>query len=76
MDNVCPYARTCPIFNGILKGKVFTTASYKKQYCEAGIEAWNTCRRYQCKQKFGRVPDDLLPNSTKTLDQIQKKYGW
>jgi hypothetical protein len=76
MNDVCPSAEKCPIFTGILKDKSFTTKAYKEQYCEAGIEGRNNCRRFQCKQKFGKVPENLLPNSNKSLDDIQKENNW
>ncbi|HNZ27239.1 MAG TPA: hypothetical protein PK385_02350 [Spirochaetota bacterium] len=72
-DNICPSAEKCPIFSGILKGKDYTTKSYKAKYCEAGVEGRNSCKRFQCKQKFGKVPDTLLPNTYKTLDEIQRE---
>lgn len=70
MSDICPNSITCPIFSGVLKGKEFTTKAYKKQYCEAGVEGRNNCMRYQVKQKVGVVPPDLLPNSTKSIDEI------
>ena len=45
----------------------FQPPEIKPQYCEAGIEGGNNCRRFQCKQKFGKVPENLLPNSNKSL---------
>ena len=73
MNNVCPSAEKCPIFSGILKDKVYTTKAYKMQYCEAGEAGRNNCKRWQCKSRFGKAPDDLLPNSTTTLEEIGKK---
>ncbi|HQJ40791.1 MAG TPA: hypothetical protein PK520_00930 [Exilispira sp.] len=76
MNDICPNAEKCPIFTGILKDKSFTTKAYKEQYCEAGIEAIKKCKRYQCKQRFGKVPENLLPNSGMSLDEIQKENNW
>ena len=66
----CPSAESCPIFSGVLKGKEFTTAAYKMKYCESADNGHHNCRRWQVKQKIGKVPGDLLPNSLKTLDEI------
>lgn len=76
MNDICPSADGCPIFQGILKNKEFTTQLYKKEYCEAGEPGREKCRRWQCKQKYGMVPDKLLPNSFKTLDQIGHENRW
>ena len=76
MIEICPVYEKCPIFSGVLKGKNFTTSSYKKQYCEAGLDARNNCKRWLCRNKFGKAPDYLLPNSDKTLDEIGKENNW
>ncbi|MCX8124099.1 MAG: hypothetical protein N3F66_08045 [Spirochaetes bacterium] len=74
MKDKCPYAENCPIFTGILSDMQFTTLAFKAKYCLAGIEGRNMCKRFQCKQKYGKVPDLLLPNSVLTLDEIAKEY--
>ena len=73
MNDICPSAEKCPIFNGILKDKVITTKVYKSQYCENGEEGRESCRRWQFKQKYWKVPDNLLPNSIKTIEEIYKE---
>lgn len=66
---LCPKTPKCPIFNGILKGTEYTE-TYKKLYCENGEEGRNKCRRFQVAEKVGMCPPDILPNSTKTVDEI------
>ncbi len=73
--NTCPNAENCPIFTGLLSDKVMTSKSYKRQYCEAGEEKWSTCKRYLVKQKYGKCPPDLLPNSMKSVEDIGMKYN-
>jgi hypothetical protein len=76
-SNQCPKTPACPIFNGILKGTEFTEV-YRKQYCLAGEEGRNRCRRFQVATKAGKCPPNVLPNSTKTVDDIiaeMKKNG-
>lgn len=68
--NVCKNYKACPIFTGSLQGKEITSKGYKKQYCEAGEEGWLKCKRYQVKQKTGKCPPDLLPNSFKSVEDI------
>jgi hypothetical protein len=67
----CPKTPKCPIFNGILKGTEFTE-TYKKLYCEAGEEGRNKCRRFQVAEAVGVCPPNVLPNSSKSIDEIIK----
>ncbi|NLT49331.1 MAG: hypothetical protein GXX85_00240 [Ignavibacteria bacterium] len=76
MADVCPSADKCPIFSGVLKGKEITSKNYRLQYCENGIVGRNNCKRWQCKNKFGKVPEQLLPNSKKTLEEIAAENNW
>ncbi len=76
MVNVCPIAEKCPIFSGILKDKIITTKVYKSKYCENGEEGRKDCRRWQFIKEFGKVPDNLLPHSTKTIEEIFIKNNW
>jgi len=74
---LCPKTPACPIFNGILKGTEFTEV-YKKQYCEAGEAGRKRCRRFQVASITGKCPPNVLPNATKTAEQIvdeMKKSG-
>jgi hypothetical protein len=76
MSDVCPYWEKCPIFSGILKDRVFTTKSYLSLYCEAGEEGRGNCKRFQCRERFGRVPENLLPNSNKSIEEIGLENHW
>jgi hypothetical protein len=66
---LCPKTPACPIFNGILKGTEYTEV-YRHLYCEAGETGRNKCRRFQVASRIGSCPPNVLPNSTKTVDQI------
>ncbi len=74
MENTCPNAEKCPIFTERLAGKEYTAKSYRVQYCEAGEENWNRCKRFMTKKKYGVCPPDLLPNSLKTVEEIGVIY--
>jgi hypothetical protein len=76
MNDICPSAEKCPIFTGALIRKEYTTKAYKSLYCNKGVEGRNNCRRWQCKQKYGKVPEDLLPNSFQTIEQIGRQNNW
>ncbi len=75
MAFVCPSSEKCPIFNGILQGKDFTTKLYKMQYCENETKRDN-CKRWQCKSIFSKVPENLLPNAIDTIEEIGRKFGY
>jgi hypothetical protein len=67
--NICPKTITCPIFSGVLKGTEYVEV-YKKLYCEAGEEGRKKCRRFQVSSTVGKCPPNLLPNSSKPLEEI------
>lgn len=67
--NLCPRTPKCPIFNGVLKGTDYTE-TYKNLYCKAGESGRNRCKRYIISEKTGKCPENLLPNSSKTVEEI------
>lgn len=70
MENqVCPKTPKCPIFNGVLKDTGYTN-TYRKLYCLAGEDGRSKCRRFQVAEKVGICPENVLPNSSKTVEQI------
>lgn len=70
MEATCKNFEKCPIYTGILKDKVTTAMSYKKQFCDAGEAGWSKCKRYIVKEAAGKCPPDLLPNSHKSVEDI------
>lgn len=74
-ENTCGNYAKCPIFNGTLKGMEMTAKSYRRQFCEAGESGWTSCKRYQVNLKTGKCPQWLLPNSTKSIDEIIKSLN-
>ncbi len=72
MENqLCKNYEKCPIFNGILVGKEATTYSYKKSFCtDPSPTGWQSCKRYIVKEKTGKCPPDVLPNSNKSIEDI------
>ena len=68
---ICPKTPKCPIFNGILQGTEYTE-TYKKLYCEAGEEGRGKCRRFQVATAVGVCPPNILPNSSKSVEEIVK----
>ncbi len=75
MDAICINFEKCPIYSGILVGKEITAKGYKKQFCEAGEDGWLKCKRYLVKERAGKCPPDLLPNSHKSVDEIVASLG-
>ncbi len=68
-EMTCPNTPKCPIFNGVLKGTEYTS-TYRNLYCESGESGRNKCRRFQVAQIMGRCPENILPNSIKTVEEI------
>ena len=66
---LCPKTSKCPIFSGVLKGSEFTE-TYKRLYCENGEKGRNNCRRFQVAEKVGKCPENILPNSGKSVEEI------
>jgi hypothetical protein len=67
-NEACPNTSTCPIFKGFLDAKYVNV--YKNLYCLAGEEGMKKCKRYIIKTLAGKCPTNLLPNSTKTIEEI------
>jgi hypothetical protein len=75
--SLCPKTPGCPIFNGVLKGTEYTEV-YQNLYCKAGEEGRKRCRRFQVAAIMGKCPPNVLPNASKTAEQIiadMKKAG-
>jgi len=68
-NNICPRTEKCPIFSGILKGTEYTE-TYKKLYCLNGEEGRNKCKRYLVFKIISKCLDNLLPNSSKSIEEI------
>ena len=75
INQACPNSPKCPIFNGILAEKTTTSKAYRKRYCEAGPEAYKTCKRFMAKEMYGQCPSNLLPNSGLSLEEIGNRYN-
>ncbi len=72
---ICKNFEKCPIYSGVLVGKDNTAKSYRKLYCEAGEKGWLSCKRYQVKERTGKCPTDLLPNSFKDIEVVIKEMS-
>ncbi len=66
----CPKIEKCPIF----LENVFTVENaalaYKNLYCLAGEDKFKTCKRYQVSSLIGSCPKNILPNSSKSVEEI------
>lgn len=72
-QELCPKIEKCPLFTGVLLKRKGSEESYKNLYCKAGKEKWSACKRYITSEKVGKCPDWVLPNCTKSLDEIVSK---
>lgn len=75
MENTCPKVEKCPIFiNNVLTIENAARA-YKSLYCTAGAAKYTTCKRYLVSNKIGKCPPEILPNSTKSVEEIMEKIS-
>lgn len=69
-ESICPNSSGCPVYSGKITDKFKTTEDYKKEYCEAGTESYESCRRYQVRQVIDRCPQNVLPNTPQSVDDL------
>ncbi|MBQ3636454.1 MAG: hypothetical protein II951_12705 [Bacteroidales bacterium] len=69
-NDVCKKIEKCPIFvKGVLANK-YTGVAYRKLYCLLPGK-YKNCKRYLASEQTGRpVPENIMPNSNKPLDEI------
>jgi hypothetical protein len=70
MGEICKNYVNCPIYTGVLKDVNKSATNYKVYYCEGGEKGWLQCKRYIVKEKCGKCPPDLLPNSFRDIESI------
>ena len=51
-----------------------TETTYKRQYCYAGEESRESCKRFQVREIVGKCPLDILPDSPMSAEEIIEKY--
>lgn len=73
MINDCPKMEKCPIFKqGVLMNEK-TGQTYKNLYCTKP-EKFKECKRYLVSEIIKKpVPENILPNSPMTVDQILQR---
>lgn len=69
-NQICPKSEKCPVFN-IIEGTMLQM-SYKNLFCTAGPEAYQSCKRFQISERHGLVPDELLPNDERSIENIEE----
>jgi len=70
MENTCPKVEKCPIFiNNVLSNENAAVA-YKSLYCKAGLQKYSTCKRFIISNMIGSCPKNVMPNSTRSVDEI------
>lgn len=75
MENTCPKVEKCPIFvNNVLTIENAAVA-YKSLYCEAGEAKFKSCKRFIVSNKVGSCPPDVLPNCSRTIEEIIEKIA-
>ncbi len=69
-SDFCPKVEKCPIFvNNVLTIQNASVA-YKTLYCQAGKARYTSCKRFQISNIAGSCPQNVMPNSAKSIEQI------
>ena len=71
-NKVCEKSKKCPIYSGILNSNDLLIGTYKDLYCESTQENIEKCKRYQVSRILGYCPDNILPNSHMSVEEIVK----
>ena len=66
-DEICQRAEKCPLFNGKILKRVASEDVYKKLYCNSN---WANCKRFQISSIAGKCPDSIMPNCSRSIDEI------
>jgi len=69
-SNICPKVDKCPIFLENVLSIENAAIAYKTLYCSAGEAKYKTCKRYIVANIAGSCPANILPNSTKPVEEI------
>ncbi len=69
-EKICEKTSRCPIYSGVLQSNEMLTRTYKSLFCENGAEGRAKCRRYQVAEIMGFCPPNILPNSTRSAQDI------
>ena len=69
-NNVCVSLERCPIFQKGIFVNDYTGVAYKNMYCLVPGK-FQECKRYLAAKATGKpVPESIMPNSKKSLDEI------
>jgi hypothetical protein len=71
----CPKVEKCPIFINNVLTLERAAVAYKTLYCQAGEAKYKSCKRYIISNTVGSCPPDVLPNSSRTVDEIIAKMS-
>jgi hypothetical protein len=71
MEHICPKIEKCTIFTNNVIIIENALQAYKTWYCKAGEAKYKTCKRYIVSNALGGCPPSLMPNSSKSVDEIK-----
>jgi hypothetical protein len=70
MENNCPRVEKCALFQKDLLYNKDSEKWYHKLYCHNGEEGMKKCLRYNVFLELGYCPDELLPFTTKSFEEV------
>ncbi len=70
----CPKLEKCPIFLKNIFHNELVGKTYKHLFCQSEDNNHFNCKRYLFSEKFKKsAPDNVLPNTTLSLEEIAKR---
>lgn len=72
MNEMCPKATKCALFNGNILKRKESAETYRNLYCKSA-KRFKECKRFIISEKVGRCADYIMPNSfTSTKELIER----
>jgi hypothetical protein len=75
MLQTCPKVSKCPIFINNVLTLESAAVAYKSLYCEAGEAKYKSCKRFIVSNMIGSCPPSVLPNCSKSVEEIIQKIS-
>lgn len=74
-EEICTSYSNCKLVNSnslVLSSQ--ERQCYIDAYCHAGEKAWQSCKRYVCREVLHFCPDFVLPDTELSMDEIVDKF--
>ncbi len=69
-ENYCPKVPQCPLFNGHVLASEQALQIYMHLFCKAGEAGRMSCKRYLVSLQGVKPALDILPDDSRTVEEI------